>query len=753
MKQNEVLRKVAACNVTYHVLGETDRSAMPIGDGELAASVWVTRDGKLHCYLSRSDALTELDRTVKLGEIIIDFEPVQFTEQNYQQTLDLTAGCIDISGTSGQVSIWVERQTHSLCIAGSFRENVIVKPRYYSWRKESMIPFGEYQMEGKYKETADVIKTEEKTTIFYHKNGPNIIKQTAKLQNVVDRLDTIPDLLTNRIFGGLMLSLCEGKHSFLRVITHSCQDSEQNFERALWQKLADAPEMEKSRELTRKQWNTYWDQSYIFVENDPEVTAEYVDGVLDYAKEPIEYSCTCKSNVTKAYVYTKYMMACCNTGNMPVLYNGLLFNLSPGLDQHYSTKTFGKVCTAQPTAVMRNTNPDERSWCREQLWQNIRHPYFSVLARGEVEALRTLFKYYRRFWELNRIRAERYYGAQGQFNTEMTMSFGLQSAEIYGFDRTNKPDGRADNRWGGAVEISPGLELVGLMLDYYEYSSDKEFLLEQLIPYFNDLLQYIETRFPTIKAGVMQIGPLNAVETYRDTMNPTPVIAGLRSTLGRILEISHIPTQDRAYYDAFLRKVPEIAKSKETLLPAQIYQEQRFNVEVPELYAIYPFRNYTFYKDGIDLAKRTYEVRTNEYKIRSTFKIGQTPSAPSCSGWQFTGAVAAILGMREEAARILSQNSALQNPGTRFPGMWGPVYDAVPDTDHGANILSQLQLMVMQVEKKKIYLLPAFPLSWNVSFKLHADADTIVEGEWKDGKLMKILVCPEGRRKDIIIVE
>ena len=130
MKQNEVLRKVAACNVTYHVLGETDRSAMPIGDGELAASVWVTRDGKLHCYLSRSDALTELDRTVKLGEIIIDFEPVQFTEQNYQQTLDLTAGCIDISGTSGQVSIWVERQTHSLCIAGSFRENVIVKPRY-----------------------------------------------------------------------------------------------------------------------------------------------------------------------------------------------------------------------------------------------------------------------------------------------------------------------------------------------------------------------------------------------------------------------------------------------------------------------------------------------------------------------------------------------------------------------------------------------------------------------------------------------
>lgn len=707
MKQNEVLRKVAACNVTYHVLGETDRSAMPIGDGELAASVWVTKDGKLHCYLSRSDALTELDRTVKLGEIIVDFEPVQFTEQCFQQTLDLTAGCIEINSRSGQVCVWVEKQTHSLCIAGSFQENVVVTPDYYSWRKESMAPLGEFQMEGEHKEAADIIQAKGNATIFYHKNGSNIIEKTANLQNVVDHIDIIPDLLTNRIFGGLMTSVCKGKRFFLRVITHSCQDSEKNFEKALWQKLADAPQMQQSREFTRKQWNAYWDQSYIFVENDPKVTAEYEDGLLDYAKEPTEYVCACDSAVTKAYVYTKYMMACCNTGSMPVLYNGMLFNLCPGLDQHYSTNTFGKVCTAQPSAVGKNTNPDERSWCREHLWQNIRHPYFSVLARGEVEALKTLFQYYRRFWELNRIRAERYYGAQGQFNTEMTMSFGLQSAEIYGLDRTNKPDGRADNRWGGAVEISPGLELVCLMLDYYEYSSDKEFLLEQLVPYCNDLLQYIETRFPEIKDGVMQIGPLNAVETYRDTINPTPVIAGLRSTLERMLEITHVPAQSHTYYEAFLRKTPEIAKSKEALLPAQVYQEQRFNVEVPELYAVYPFRNYTFYKDGIALAKRTYEIRTNEYKIRSSFKIGQTPSAPSCSGWQYTGPVAAILGMREEAARILSQNAALQNPGTRFPGMWGPIYDAVPDTDHGANILSQLQLMVMQVEKEKIYLLPA----------------------------------------------
>ena len=54
----------------------------------------------------------------------------------------------------------------------------------------------------------------------------------------------------------------------------------------------------------------------------------------------------------------------------------------------------------------------------------------------------------------------------------------------------------------------------------------------------------------------------------------------------------------------FQELLPPIASDAETLLPAEEYLEERFNVEVPELYAVFPFRNYTFYKDHVEIAKK-----------------------------------------------------------------------------------------------------------------------------------------------------
>lgn len=172
----------------------------------------------------------------------------------------------------------------------------------------------------------------------------------------------------------------------------------------------------------------------------------------------------------------------------------------------------------------------------------------------------------------------------------------------------------------------------------------------------------------------------------------------------------------------------------------------------PELYAVFPFRNYTFYKDHVEIAKKTFDVRTKQYGIMDSFTIGNTPSTPSCSGWQYTGVVAAILGLRQEAGRILRENCVLNNPGTRFPAMWGPIYDAVPDADHGANILNQLQTMLMQTDGNHIFVLPAVPLDWDVSFRLYPDSRTCVECNWEKGKLAEIHVTPSCRKEDVIVV-
>ena len=62
-------------NVTWQEPAETDRSAMPLGNGEVGISLWVLADGEIQFYIARTDACTELDRCVKLGKVRIRFTP------------------------------------------------------------------------------------------------------------------------------------------------------------------------------------------------------------------------------------------------------------------------------------------------------------------------------------------------------------------------------------------------------------------------------------------------------------------------------------------------------------------------------------------------------------------------------------------------------------------------------------------------------------------------------------------------------
>ena len=84
--------------------------------------------------------------------------------------------------------------------------------------------------------------------------------------------------------------------------------------------------------------------------------------------------------------------------------------------------------------------------------------------------------------------------------------------------------------------------------------------------------------------------------------------------------------------------------------------------------------------------------------------------------------------------------------------MWGPNFDWLPDQDHGSVILIALQRMLLQYDDNKILLTPAWPKEWDARFKLHAPNNTTVEGVIKDGKVSKLEVTPESRRKDVVIL-
>ena len=55
----------------------------------------------------------------------------------------------------------------------------------------------------------------------------------------------------------------------------------------------------------------------------------------------------------------------------------------------------------------------------------------------------------------------------------------------------------------------------------------------------------------------------------------------------------------------------------------------------------------------------------------------------------------------------------------------------------------------MQTNGELILLFPAWPLEWNVHFKLHAPGKTTVEATLKEGKVTDLKVSPEDEREII----
>jgi hypothetical protein len=111
--------------------------------------------------------------------------------------------------------------------------------------------------------------------------------------------------------------------------------------------------------------------------------------------------------------------------------------------------------------------------------------------------------------------------------------------------------------------------------------------------------------------------------------------------------------------------------------------------------------------------------------------------------WSDTAKTRAIYKMANTAA-----------PQARFPAFFGPGHDWLPDHNWGGSGMTGIQEMLMAADAYgdgKIYLLSAWPKDWDVDFKLHASQQTTVEVSISKGKVVKLLVNPESRRKDIVL--
>ena len=352
--------------------------------------------------------------------------------------------------------------------------------------------------------------------------------------------------------------------------------------------------------------------------------------------------------------------------------------------------------------------------------------------------------YTEEIFNLSQYRTKKYFGFEGAYFPECLYFWGSVFTSTYGWipyeERKDPLQESGYHKW----EWVAGPELVFMMLNYYDYTMDENFLSEKIIPVANQVMKFFDNYYKTNENGKLVMYPSQSAETWWDCTNPMPELAGLYSITRRLMALPENLTneQDRQFWKTLNTKLPEIpirdTPSGKALAPATRFEDKR-NVENPELYAVFPFRLFGIGNPNLELGINALEHRWDKGDF----------------GWRQDDIFMAYMGLTKQAKNNLVGRAKSYDKNSRFPAFWGPNYDWTPDQDHGGVLMKTFQSMLIQPDpySKKIYLLPAWSKEWNGDFKLYAPYNTTIEGQIINGAIKDLKVTPESREKDIIIKE
>jgi alpha-L-fucosidase 2 len=724
-----------ASNVVWSSPSTNSAGSMPLGNGDLGLNVWVEQTGDLLLLLSKTDAWDEHGRLLKLGRVRVKVTPNPFQSgQTFRQELRLRHGEIVITGGSSnacvKIAVWVDANDPVIHIEGTAEEPIALRADLELWRthERALVGGEESGCDSFGPDLApvvypDAILGEQVNRVaWFHRNRTSIWPVTLKHQGLESWLGEGRDPLLKRTFGGLMrgpglvsagvAGLASAKPSrkvnldifALAAQTDSFDEWLFRMERA----MAVAAELGPidARNAHQAWWNAFWNRSWIRI-------TPAAGGPEDRSSERVREA----QVVTQGYALQRFVSACAGRGGSPIKFNGSIFSVDlPG-----------------------KFDPDYRQWGGCYWFQNTRLVYWPMLASGDFEMMQPFFKMFADAVPLAKACTRLYFGHGGAFFPE-TMHFwgAYHNGDMgYGWEREGEPLWRTRNKyiryyWSG------GLELAAMLLDYYAWTRDERFFREAALPLVKAVLAFYSEHYPRGADGKWVIAPAQALETWWDCRDPMPEVAGLQFVLDRLLHLApgSVDESQRSAWSKLRQAVPDLptrsADGQTLLAPARTFADRQ-NMENPELYSIFPYRLFGVDKPDLELARRTFAQRQ--------FKGNR--------GWQQDDTQMAYLGLAEAARQYVADRFATKDAGSRFPAFWGPNFDWIPDQDHGGNGLMTLQTMLLQENRGKILLFPAWPMDWNVDFKLHAPDKTTVEGTYRDGKVEHLKVSPPERAKDV----
>ena len=688
----DIVPLLSAYDVNWDTPGPTSAQSMPTGNGDIGLNVWVEPTGDLCFFIAKTDSWgapspTEKNAWIKdggvlmkLGKVRVSVNPNPLTQgAPFQQILRLNNSEILVKEGDVHLRVWVDANHPVIRVESKSVSPVTVKVTLSNWRLGN----------------GDVMaKNQTNKITWYHANptdsDPHIRGFTfggmIKGNNLVTKDDTT------------LQSRTAAKTQLISVypLTTKDQTADQWLTQVNKQaQQIDALNLEQTRLAHQQWWDKFWHRSWIFIKGD-EATKK----------------------VNEGYVLQRYVTACAGRGAYPIKFNGSIFIVdNPQYKQNRKTV---------------NIDADYREWGGQYWFQNTRHMYWPRLMAGDFDEMLPLFNMYAKILPANRKQVKEYYKHDGAYLGE--------TAPFWGGIAYVGPE--VKESWT-AHYFTPILEISMMMLDYYEYTGDKKFAKETLIPVATAGLEFFDKHFSRDAKGKLLLDPDNSIEQYWKVTNPAPDIVGLNAITTRMLALPADMTDaaSRANWKRLKSELPPLPKGKkngkEILFPytTDTITARPRNSENPELYSIFPFRAYGVGKPDLELAINTFNVR----KFKSK----------GC--WVQDGVQAALLGLTDVAKEDVSFSLTRKEPIFKFPAFWATGHDYTPDEDNGGNGENGLQQMLMQAEGKKIILLPAWPKEWgDTEFKLNAPYNTTVQGKVVNGKLTGLIVTPASRRADVI---
>jgi alpha-L-fucosidase 2 len=704
-----ILPLLDSCNVSWDEPGPGSAQSMPIGNGDIGLNLWVEKNGDLVFYISKTDAwgaetrpewdswMKEGGVLMKLGEVRVSLDPSPLKENTpFRQILRLHDGEISIKEGETSLCVWVDANNPVIRVEVNSPRRTGIKVSLNDWRLgdgDSIIP------------------AEKDRLTWYHENGTaadpqlagRIFGATIKAKGLLRKDATT--LQSEPADGPKLISIypltttpapataiqgsasSPGAPAVSRVLSWRSQLEQQI-------NSIDRLPLGQTRNAHRAWWDQFWHRSWVFVHGDQQAEA-----------------------TTKGYVLQRYITACAGRGAYPIKFNGSIFVVDnsgwPSGDHNVPMSA------------------DFRAWGGQYWFQNTRAMYWPRLMAGDFDLMAPLFNMYAKMLPDNAALVKKYYNHAGAYFQETTPFWG--GLPYMGPEEEAKYTHHY---------FTPILELSMMMLDYYDYTGDSSFVRNTLLPIAAAGITFFDKHFGRDIMGKLLLDPDNSIEMFWKVHDPAPDLAALHAVLPRLI---HLPSGfvDAAQCDAWEKLLAELpplpigatSDNKPILLPYTGRQTAKsFNMENPELYAIYPYRIYGLHRPGLEIARTSFLHRKFKDK--------------GC--WVQDPIQAAMLGFADLAREYTAFNLTRKEPTLKFPAFWAVGHDYMPDEDNGGNGENGLQQMLLQTDGQKILLLPAWPKDWDAEFKLNAPFRTTVAGRVVHGKLTDLVVTPAGRLADVV---